>query len=222
MSCRLHLLQNLSPTRIPSFLTPVSNSSWHRSFPTWCMTSALQLLMKKMILLLLHLLNFPLPQPCSHTVRSLLVDLLLLLPNSSLGVSPLRLLLNLLVLRLSLSPSHPCLQLHLGAAAVTALLRSSKVSPLDIHPISLPQLFQSNTAFPPKTWPCPHPPPPPPFPSQLLPPLWSNRSSISFQETLPHYLLLLFLPQTPLRVPNSTLLSLLQLSRPNQSGSQEE
>lgn len=95
-------------------------------------------------------------------------------------------------------------------------LKSNKVSQQDILQISHLPLCQSSTASPPKT-----------LPSLLLHhlllsllrlqlPLWSNRLSISSLETRP---LPLCLPPAPWKDLNSLLLSLLQQSRPSQSGS---
>lgn len=109
-------------------------------------------------------------------------------------------------------PSHLCHQP--SPIAATGQLKSSKVSQQDIPQISHLPLCQSSTAYPPKTLPSLPLPPLLRSLSRPLPPLWSNRLSISSQETL-------CLPLTPWKDRSSLLLSLLQRSRPNQSGSQE-
>lgn len=171
----------------------------------------------RIILLLLHLqLSFHHHPPCRFTGLCPPMRPLLHLPKPSLVVFPLKLLVNPLVHLPSQLPSHLCRQ-HSPSAA-TGQLKSSKASQQDIPQISHLQLCQSSTASPPKTSPSLPLPPLLQSPLRLLPPLWSNRLSISSQETLP---LPLCLPPTPWKDRSSLPLSLLQQSRPNPSGSQE-
>lgn len=206
--------QSIAPTPALNFPTAVFSSSWHRSFPTWCTTSTQQWL--RIILLPFLHLNFLLLPPYKFCGPCLPMHPHLHLPKLSLVVFPLKLLPNPLVPLPFQSPSHLCHQ-HSPSAA-TDQLKSSKVSQQDILQINHLPPCQSSTASPPKTLPSLPLLPLLPSPSRLLPPLWSNRLSISSLETL---LLPLYLPPTQWKDLNSLLLNLLQRSRPNRSGSQE-
>lgn len=214
MGCLLLLPQIPSLTPVLNSQTLASSSFWLRSFPTWCTTSAQQFLT---IILLLPLqqsfrhlppckLSGLCPQmhPLPHLLKPLLVAFhLKLLPNPQVPL-PFQL------------PSHLC-HLHHHIVAL-GQLRSNKVSRRDIPQISHLPLCQSSTASPPKTLPSLLLHPLLLSLLRLLPPLWSNRLSISSQETLP---LPLCLPPVPWKDLSSLPLSLLLRSRPNQSGSQE-
>lgn len=215
MDCLLPHLQKLSSAPALNSPTVASSSSWHRSFLTWFTTSAHHCL--RTILLLHHLqVNFLLLPPCKFSGLCPPMRLLLHLRKPSPVVFPLKLLLNPLV---HLPFRLPCRLCHQHSPKVAmGQLKSSRVSQLDIPQISHPQLCQSSTASPPKTLRSLPLPPLPWSPSRQLPPLWSNRLSISSQETLPPPPCL---PPTPWKDPSSPLLNLLQRSKPNQSGSQE-
>lgn len=202
--CFCPLLQSPSSTPALNSPTVASSSSWHRSFPTWCTTSAHQWL--RIILLLLHLqLSSLLLPPCKFSGLCPPMHPLLHLQKPSLVVFPLKLLPNPRVLLLFQLPSHLCHQ-HSPIVAMGPL-KSSKVSQQDIPQISHLPPCQSSTVSPPKTLPSLPLHPLLRSPLRQLPPLWSNKLSISSQETLPP---LLFLPPTPWKALSSLLLSLLQ------------
>lgn len=214
MGCLCPPLQ--SQTHALSYPTVACSSSCLRSFPTWCTISAQQWV-RIILLLLLHLqLSFLLLPPCKVSGLCPPMRPLPHLPKLLLVGFPLKQLPNPLVPLLFQLHSHLCLQ-HNPIAAM-GQLKSSKVSQQDTPQISHLPLCQSSTASPPKTLPSPPPPLLLRCPLLQLPLLWSNRLSISSQETL---LLLLCLPRTLWKDLSPVLLSLLQQSRPNPSGSQE-
>lgn len=162
-------------------------------------------------LLLRLLLSFLLQPLCNFFGLSPQTHHLLPLPKPLLGDFPLKLLLNPQV-PLPF-PSHSHLSLQHSHRLGMGHLKSSRVSQQDTRQISHLPLCQSSTASPPKTSPSLPLPPPLLSPLRPLPPLWSNRLSISSQETL---------PLTPTwRDPRLLLRSHLQQLRPNQSGNLE-
>lgn len=204
MGCLPHLLQSPSPTPALNSPTVASRSSWHKSFPTWCTTSAHRWVRIILLLLHLHLSFLPLP-PCRFSGLCPQMRPLLHLPKPSLVVFPLKLLPNPRVLLPSQLPSHLCHQ-HSPTVAMDPL-KSSKVSQQDTPQISHLPPCQSSTVSPPKTSPSLLLRPLLRSPLRQLPPLWSNKLSINSQETLPLHL---SLPPTPWRALRSLLLSLLQ------------
>lgn len=202
--CLPHLLQSLSQTPALNSPTVASSSSWHRSFPTWCTTSAHRWVGIILLLLRLQLSFLHLP-PCKFFGPCPPMHLLLHLPKLSLVVFPLKLLPNLQVLLPSQLPSHLCHQ-HSPTVAMDPL-KSSKVSQQDTPQISHPPPCQSSTVSPPKTSPSLPLHPLLRSPLRQLPPLWSSKLSISSQETLHLHL---SLPPTPWKALRSLLLSLLQ------------
>lgn len=160
----------------------------------------------RIILLPLHLqLSFLLLPPCKFSGPCPPMRPLPHLPKLLPVGFPLKLLPNPRDPLLFQLPSHLCLQ-HSPIAAM-GQLKSSKVSQQDTPQISHPPLCQSSTASPPKTLPSLPPPPLLRCPLRQLPLLWSNRLSISSQETL---LLPLCLHRTLWKDLSSVLLSLLQ------------
>lgn len=134
-----------------------------------------------MILLLLPLqMGFLLRTPCKLHGLSPPMWPLLHLPKLSLGDFLLKQLPNPQAVPPFPLPSP--LFHQLSHTVPTGQLKSSKVSQQDIPQISPLPLCQSNTVSLQKTWRCL--PPPLQHLSQQLPHLWSNKLSISSQETL--------------------------------------